>query len=179
MKIRLKTKKQLLGNVKAYDFEFEEEFIWRAGQYMIAKIDHEPKDLRGKMRFITISSAPHEKVIRITTRFFGKKASSFKKALDSLKIGKHIEIKGPDGNIFIGDFKKNYVFIAGGIGITPFYSILKQLEFEDKMPRIKLLYANKDKKFLFDAFLNDISEKFDGFISLFSSFHYRRAETRN
>lgn len=161
MKIKLKNKKKLIGNIKSYYFEPTEKFIWKAGQYLIAKIEHESVDLRGKMRFITISSAPFEKHILITTRFFGKKASSFKAALNNLEVDDVIEIKGPDGDLFIDNMNKDYIFIAGGLGITPFRSILKQLEFENKMPNITLLYANKNKNFLFEDEIKEILKKFN------------------
>lgn len=163
MKLFLLDKVKRVGNIKSFIFKSEKGFTWRAGQYLIAKIEHEKEDLRGKMRFITISSAPFEKNVTITTRIFGKKASSFKKALDNLNIGEHIEIKGPDGDLYIDDFNKNYVLVAGGIGITPFRSILKQLVFENKMPKIILLYANKDNKILFKDELEQIAKKFSQF----------------
>ena len=154
-------KKQRVGNVKSFIFKPEKKFFWKAGQYLIAKIEHEKQDLRGKMRFITISSAPFEKNVMITTRIFGKKASSFKKALDNLKVGDFIEVKSPDGDLYIENFKKNYIFVAGGVGITPFRSILKQLEFENRIPKITLLYANKDNNILFKDELEQISKKFN------------------
>lgn len=163
MKITLVKKLTLTGNIKSFIFKPERLFNWKAGQYLIAKIEHKNIDLRGKMRFITISSAPFEKHVMITTRIFGKKASSFKKALDNLELGEEIEIKGPDGDLFIDDLKKQYVFIAGGVGITPFRSILKQLDFENKMASIILLYANRNNKILFKDELEQIAQKFSRF----------------
>lgn len=156
MKLTLVKKRKDIENIKSFIFEPDENFNWKAGQYLIAKIEHEGQDLRGKMRFITISSAPFEKHVTITTRIFGKKASSFKKTLDSLNLGGFIEAKGPDGDLFIKDLKKTYVFIAGGVGITPFRSILKQLHFEKKQAKITLLYANKSKQILFKEELEEI-----------------------
>lgn len=163
MKLTLTKKLKRVGNIKSFIFKPEEKFIWRAGQYLIAKIEHEKQDLRGKMRFITISSSPFEKNVMITTRIFGKTASSFKKSLDNLKIGEQIEVKGPDGDLSIDDFKKHYIFIAGGVGITPFRSILNQLAFDNKMPKITLLYANRNNKFLFKDELVEVAKKFKNF----------------
>ena len=81
--------------------------------------------------------------------------------LNNLKIGDGIEARGPDGDLYIQDFKKQYVFVAGGIGITPFWSILKQLNYEKKIPNIILLYANKDNNILFKDELEQISKKFN------------------
>lgn len=157
MKLILIEKRKEQKEIISFIFKTNDFLKWRAGQYLIVKIDHK-SDLRGKMRFISISSAPFEKNPVITTKIF-KKPSSFKKELNSLKIGGFIEAKGPDGDLYIDDFTKHYVFIAGGLGITPFKSILKQLDFEKKKVNITLLYANKNKDFLFDNELKEITKR--------------------
>src|SRR4030042_4868313 len=101
MKLKLIKKIRRVGNIRSFIFKPEKKFVWKAGQYLIAKIEHKKQDLRGDMRFITMSSAPFEKNVMITTRIFGKKASSFKKTLNNLKIGDYIGAKGPDGDLFI------------------------------------------------------------------------------
>src|SRR6185295_8514205 len=68
---------------------------------------------------------------------------TFKKALKALKPGDEIEISDLDGDFVVNDPKAHYVFIAGGIGITPFRSILKQAEHQGKSLRVTLLYANR------------------------------------
>lgn len=144
-----------MGNVVTFVFKPEEKLAWRAGQYLIYNLDHKSKDLRGKMRFFTISSPPFTKTPSITTRI-EKKSSSFKKALNSLKIGSTIEAKGPDGDFVIGKTNKSYVFIAGGIGINPFHSILLSLNKEKIDPKIQLLYQNKDKNVIFKNELDSL-----------------------
>lgn len=159
MKFTLISKKKEISNVKTFVFKPEKPILWKAGQYLIYSLPHENQDLRGKMRFFTISSSPFEKNPSITTRIFGKKGSSFKNTLDSLKIGDEINAKGPDGDFIIKDYKKSYVFIAGGIGITPFHSILKQLDFEKKKIRAILLYTSSNKSFVFEEELNKLAYK--------------------
>ncbi len=154
MKLKLISKKRFVSNIKSFTFKPQRPIKWSAGQYLIYSLSHKNDDLRGKMRFFTISSSPFEKNITITTRIF-KSASSFKKSLDNLQIGDTIEAKGPDGDFVIDDPKKRLIFIAGGIGITPFASIIRQLSFEKKPINITLLYANKTKSFLFK---NDLDE---------------------
>ncbi len=155
MKLTLISKKKQTRNITSFIFKPARPFSWKAGQYLIAQVDHEKQDLRGKMRFFTISSAPFEKNLVITTKVLNKRASSFKSTLNNLNVGDYIEGKGPDGDVFIEDSTKNHIFIAGGLGITPFRSILKQLDFENVYPNITLLYANKNKSFLY---LKDILE---------------------
>lgn len=157
MKLILIEKRKEQKEIISFIFKTNDFLKWRAGQYLIVKIDHKA-DLRGKMRFMSLSSAPFEKNPVITTKIFTN-PSSFKKELNSLKIGDQIEAKGPDGDLFIESFKKTYVFIAGGLGVTPFRSILKQLDFEKKKVNITLLYANKNKDFLFDNELKEITKR--------------------
>lgn len=143
------------SNAKTFFFEAVDGLSWQAGQYLIYKLEHSPKDLRGKMRFFTISSAPFEKTLSITTRISSKNGSTFKKALLNLKKGDEVEVKGPDGDFVLDDEYKKYVFLAGGIGINPYRSILKQLNRESmvkgqwSMVDITLLYSNSDSDFIY------------------------------
>ncbi|KKP80720.1 MAG: hypothetical protein UR81_C0018G0010 [Candidatus Levybacteria bacterium GW2011_GWB1_35_5] len=156
MKLTLKAKKPLVSNTKSFVFKPEKNINWTAGQYLIYSLSHKSQDLRGKMRFFTISSSPFQKHITITTKII-KTASSFKRALDNLKIEDQIEAKGPDGDFVIDNPKKHFVFIAGGIGITPFISIIRQLNFEKKPINVNLLYANKTNAVLFKKELDGIA----------------------
>lgn len=145
MKLKLIQKKIESPDVKSFIFKPSESIIWKAGQFFHYVLHHEPTDDRGSDRWFTISSAPFEKNIMITTRFTSNKGSSFKKKLESLKIGGSIEISDLDGDFTIDNPAKEYVFIAGGIGITPFRSILKEL-YHDKRPiNVILLYSNRDR----------------------------------
>lgn len=162
MQLKLIDKKDETENIKTFVFKPQEKLIWKAGQYGVYKLPHEDPDLRGKMRFITIASSPYEKNVFITTRI-EKKASSFKKALDNLKIGGEIELRRPDGDMYIEKERSTYVFTAGGIGITPFWSILKQLSFEKKKIKIILLYANSNKNFLFKKDFEKFAKENDKF----------------
>lgn len=142
MKLTLIEKKKLTPEVFSFVFKTEEKIKWKAGQYLIYTLPHKNMDLRGKMRFFTISASPFQKFPSISTKIV-KESSSFKKALNKLKIGDEISAKGPDGDFVIKNPNKKYVFIAGGIGITPFASIIRQLNFEKKKINVTLLYSGK------------------------------------
>lgn len=157
MKLSLISKQIEIPGVKSFTFKPEKKIKWIAGQYFIYSLKHDKEDLRGKMRFFTISSSPFQNHITISTKI-SSKSSSFKKSLDNLKIGDEIIVKGPDGDFIIEDVKKDLVFIAGGIGITPFISIIRQLNFEKKLVNISLLYSNKTKAFAFKKELDQISK---------------------
>lgn len=144
MKLTLIKKRNETKDIITFIFEPEKKFKWKAGEYLILSINHKNPDNRGKMRFFTVSSAPFEKNPAITTRINSNQGSSFKKALTDLKIGSVINAKGPDGDFIIENINKKYIFIAKGVGITPFISILKQLNYDKKEINALLLYINKD-----------------------------------
>lgn len=157
----------MASDVNSYIFENSENIHWKPGQYLIYSLSHKPQDLRGKMRFFTISSSPFENKIQITTRINKQKRSSFKNALDGLKIGETIEAKGPDGDFVLANLGKNYVFIAGGIGITPFRSIIAELDNKQKTVDITLIYANKNADIPFKSELDEIAAKRNEFKILY------------
>jgi ferredoxin-NADP reductase len=163
MKLRLTSKKEEVANVITFAFTPDKEFTWEAGQYMHYVLPHENADDRGDERWFTISSAPFEKEIHITTRNSGDKGSSFKKNLFSLDIGAEVESDGPEGDFTVTDPSKPFVFIAGGIGITPFRSILLDLDKKEVSITGTLLYANRDTNIVFKDELDNLASKHPGF----------------
>jgi ferredoxin-NADP reductase len=143
MKLTLSARKKESPGVESFVFKPEKPLDWRAGQFLHYVLNHPTTDDRGSDRWFTIASAPYERHFMITTRFASTEGSTFKKTLKALKKGDTIEISDLDGDFVVSDARKDYVFIAGGIGITPFRSILKQAEHEGKPLRVQLLYANR------------------------------------
>jgi ferredoxin-NADP reductase len=143
MKLKLAARKTESPGVKSLIFKPEKPLAWKAGQYLHYVLNHPSTDDRGSDRWFTNSAAPFERHVRITTRFADSKGSTFKKTLKALKIGDTIEFSSLEGDFIVTDARKDYVFIAGGIGITPFRSILKQAEHEGKKLRVQMLYANR------------------------------------
>lgn len=97
----------------------------------------------------TISSAPNENVVKITMKIKDN-PSDFKKAMLELKQGMTMGMSGPLGS-FNADNDRPAVLIAGGIGITPFRSIIKQIESAENpnTKPIHLLYMDSEKSFIF------------------------------
>lgn len=149
-------KRKETEGIITFIFKPEKKLKWEAGQYLIYNINHKTPDSRGKMRFFTISSAPFQKNPSITTRVSKSRGSSFKKALTGLKIGSVIEAKGPDGDFIVKDLNKKYIFIAKGVGITPFISIIRQLDYEKNKINALLLYINKTYDIAFKKELEQI-----------------------
>lgn len=111
--------------IDAWKFYFRKpsSFKYEAGQYVKMKLPLKNPDNRGSSRYFTISSSPTEEFLMITTRIL---KSTFKKELGNLEMGTKVDFRGPWGD-FVLDEKNTRarVFLAGGIGITPYHSIIK------------------------------------------------------
>jgi ferredoxin-NADP reductase len=149
VKFTLVDKRTEVPGVESFTFEPSEPLTWKAGQYAHYRLPHEAPDDRGIERWFTLSSAPFEKHPAITTRFAPEKGSTFKQALAALKVGDSIESDYVDGDFTVDDGAQEYVFLAGGIGITPFHSILKEAEHGGVKLKVTLIYANRDENVVF------------------------------
>jgi ferredoxin-NADP reductase len=163
MKLHFVKKEQEIEGVYSFYFEPEQELTWEAGQFLHYTLNHPNADDRGMKRWFTISTAPYEKLVRITTRINSDRSSSFKSALMQLKEGNEIEAEAPEGDFVFGDLNKKYVFFAGGIGITPFRSILAQLDHDNTDFKVDLLYANRDDSLVFGDELAELEQKHANF----------------
>ncbi len=151
MKLKLVNKKSEAKNTVSYFFEKPEDFQFEAGQYVyitLPKLNY--PDERGETRHFTIASSPKETCIQFTTRL--RDQSGYKKTLDELPIGSEVEARGPQGLLTLSKHSKlitNHIFLAGGIGITPFRSIIKNVLENNLGLNIHLIYSNSDNDFIF------------------------------
>lgn len=123
--------------LSTFTFEPVEPLTWVAGQSI--RLELPAPDYGTNERRFTISSAPYEKVIAITTR---RSTSEFKQLLFTLEPGDIIDAYSIEGD-FIWEDDIPAIFVALGIGVTPFYAILKQRLHEQKTINTELLYASK------------------------------------
>lgn len=162
MKLTLVDKKQELIDVVSFIFKPEQPITWVAGQFMRYHLEDPSPDQRTTNRFFTIASAPYEENIMVTTRFVPGDGSTFKKDLLKLVMGDSIEASGPGGDFVIdppaGGPNLKYVFIAGGIGITPFRSILLDLNYRKLPIDVTLLYANRSQDIIYKDELEALTE---------------------
>ena len=161
MKLTLVAKEPLVGDVVSFVFTTPEKLTWLPGQYMKYTLPHDNADDRGIERWFTIAAPPYEGKPRITTRIVGteNKMSTFKRALDGLEIGATIEADAPEGDFVLADADEN-VFIAGGIGFTPFHAMLAELGHAGKMPKIKVLYGARDDEPAYHDELTALAAKY-------------------
>src|SRR4051812_9360566 len=141
MVLKLLEKEQLVDNVWAFRFQPSEPLVWTAGQYVRVELPHDNPDEEGTKRWFTNSAAPYEGIMQITTRVT---ESTFKQALSKLEEGSELQlIENPDGDFVWQDSDLPIVFVAGGIGVTPFHSILKQ-RVHDLLPlKVTLIYGSR------------------------------------
>jgi ferredoxin-NADP reductase len=141
--LKLSKKIKMAPGIVDFVFKPSQQLAFLPGQYMEFTLAHPHPDSRGNRRYFTLASSPTENVVHLGVRFY-EQGSSFKKALSRM-----------DGRIkmvaaqIAGDFtlppdpSQKLVFIAGGIGITPFRSMLKYLLDLQQRRDIVLFYANK------------------------------------
>lgn len=145
MKGIIKDKKEIATDTLQVIFETNEAFSFKAGQYCFVTLINPPyPDDRNNRRHFSIVNSPNQKgIVVIATRV---RETGFKKSLKELPIGSVVEL-GPIAGAFTlpQDALKPLIFIAGGIGITPFISMLRYVS-EQKLPyKITLIYSNRDK----------------------------------
>jgi len=144
------------GNITTFYFETEKSIHYTAGQFVELTLKHAHPDKRGIKRWFTLSSSPNEKLISITTKFAKEHGSSFKKALKSLKTGDQLTISDPMGDFVLPKLIQTpLIFVAGGIGITPFKSVLSWLnEVAEKRPIKMLVGVNSEDEIVFQDIIN-------------------------
>ena len=142
-KLVLTLRQKIKLTLDTYDFVFwpDRQMNFTPGQYMEWTLEHESPDARGNRRYLSLASSPTEREVRIGVKV-GEPSSTFKRRLIALNPGGKI-VAGQ----LIGDFtlpkdkNKKLVFIAGGIGITPFRSMIKYLVDKNERRDIVLLYT--------------------------------------
>jgi ferredoxin-NADP reductase len=162
MKFLIEEKLRETDDVFSFILQPQEPISWQAGQYVLYKILHDNPDNRGDTRIFTISSPPFQRKIRLTTRYLFAESSSFKKALFAKEAGDTVEAIKIDGSFTVNVEDKKLVFVAGGIGITPYHSILLELEKREENKDIILIYSNKDENhIIFKDTIERLAKQYD------------------
>jgi len=146
MQVTLDHAKDEAANIRTFYFKPEKPVHYTAGQFIELFIPHKQPDSRGIKRWFTLSSPPTDEFLTITTKFAGAKSSSFKKALFKLQPGTELRMADPMGDFVLPKLIQTpLVFVAGGIGITPFHSMLGWLAATNEQRPIKLLYSVRNE----------------------------------
>lgn len=121
-------------------FERPAGFEFRAGQYVSLRLVSASGE---ETKPFTVSSAPYDPYIEITTRL---SSSTYKRALDAYLPGSTITMMGPFGALALPEDPRDIVFLAGGVGITPVRSMLRDALKRDVSLRTTLFFGNRDER---------------------------------
>jgi ferredoxin-NADP reductase len=140
--LKLQDRYYVAESTMAFQFEKPEGFVFKAGQFLdMTLIDPSETDAEGNQRAFSIASAPDEPTLLVVTRM---RDTAFKRVLATMPTGTNVDVEGPFGNLVLHDDQERAaVFLAGGIGITPFRSILLQATKERAKHRLFCFYANR------------------------------------
>lgn len=112
-------------------------YDYRPGQY----VDIKPSSVYGHGKSYTISSIPSDELVSLTI----KKSGTISSAMLDMQINDKVIFDGPHGNFYPENSTDNIVMLAGGIGVTPFFSIINNMIKSGSGTKITLIYSNKTK----------------------------------
>ncbi len=140
--VQLKDRKEVASGTMAFYFEKPKGLDFKAGQFMeLTLIDPPQTDAEGNTRAFTIASALYEADLMIATRM---RDTAFKRVLKTLPLGSEVSVDGPFGVLTLHvDAARPAAFLAGGIGITPFRSMVLAATKQNLAHRLFLLYSNR------------------------------------
>lgn len=140
--VKLKNRREVAEGTMAFHVGKPAGFTFKPGQFIeLTLIDPPETDAEGNTRAFSLASAPHEADLMITTRM---RDSAFKRVLKSMPIGSPLSLDGPFGDLTLhNNAAKPAVFLAGGIGITPFRSISLHAAKEKLPHHLFLFYSNR------------------------------------
>ncbi len=128
----------------AFQFEKPNNFVFKAGQYInltLSGCEPELGSSDSMTHTFSIASSPCDEELVVTTRM---RNTAFKQTISSLQIGSRAKIEGPMGSFSLHkNTARPAVFLAGGIGIAPFLSMLSYATKEKLRHPIVLFYANR------------------------------------
>jgi ferredoxin-NADP reductase len=144
--VALKGKRKIAERTYEFVFEKPKGFHFNAGQHVrMTLLNPYETDSKGNSRFMTLANTPSEKNLIVAMRMTN---SAFKRSLGQMKAGEKVLIQillhSPHGSFVIHkDASTPAVFLVGGIGIVPAYSMIKDAV-ERKLPhKIFLFYSNR------------------------------------
>jgi ferredoxin-NADP reductase len=157
MQAQIKKKREVAKGTLLVEFDLlGEEVDFTPGQYFwVTLLDPPYDDDKGPRRHITVVTSPNDRgVLGLATRI---RDSAFKRSLAELPVGTEVDVEQPKGDFLLpDDTEQDYVFIAGGIGITVFRSMLRYIAEENLPHRVTLVYSNRDREST--AFLDELRE---------------------
>ncbi len=138
----LKGREEVAAGTMAFHLSKPAGFLFKPGQSVTLSLIEPPAEANSTQRIFSLVSAPFEDGLTVATRM--REGSAYKRALKALPPGARIKLKGPRGLMTLHeDRSRAAVFIAGGIGITPFMSMLRQAAHDRLVQRLFLICSNR------------------------------------
>jgi NAD(P)H-flavin reductase len=157
MQAKIKEKREVAKGTLMVTFDLlGEQVDFVAGQYFwVELLDPPYDDEKGPRRHISVCTSPNDHgVLGLCTRL---RDTAFKRSLAELPVGADVDVEQPKGNFLLPtETDKPFVFVAGGIGITVFRSMLLYITEEGLPHRVTLVYSNRDREST--AFLDEMQE---------------------
>jgi NAD(P)H-flavin reductase len=157
MNAKIKEKREVAKGTLFVTFDLlGEEVDFTAGQYFwVTLLDPPYDDDKGPRRHISVVTSPNERgVLGLCTR---SRDTAFKRSLAELPVGTDVDVEQPKGSFLLPtETDRPFVFVAGGIGITVFRSMLLYITEEGLPHRVTLVYSNRDREST--AFLDELQE---------------------
>lgn len=140
--IKLLKKETIAEGTMMFTFDRPKNFVYKAGQSVDMTLINPPEtDAEGNIRSFSLVSAPFEDHLSVATRM---RDTAFKRVLRDAPLKTVVEFAGPFGSFTLHkDSSKPAVFLVGGIGITPFYSMIKTASIGKLPHKIYLFYSNR------------------------------------
>lgn len=139
--VRFIGSEEIADNTSLFTFEKPLDFNYKAGQTIDLTL---PKLEGANTHTFSLVTEPSQTVLQVATRM---RESDYKKSLKSLSEGDLVEVEGPFGSFRLhNDEEKSAVFLVGGIGITPFISMIREAVSVGKTHKLYLFYSNRRLK---------------------------------
>lgn len=159
--LTLESKDKIAADTGEFVFHSDKPLQFKPGQYLEWTLAHHRADSRGNRRYFTIASAPTEDEVRLGIKFAAMKPSSFKRALAELSEGETIMAGQLAGDFTLPrDKRRKLCFIAGGIGFTPFRSMIRYLlDTGDRRDIIVIYSVKKQDELAYAELLDEAHER--------------------
>src|SRR3546814_173715 len=141
--VKLKAREEVADRTMAFHFEKPAGFAFKPGQAIDVILAHPDAaaDTESSRHTFSLVNAPFQDELIVATRM---RDSAFKRALGDLQPGEPVTLEGPSGALTLSTKNKRpAIFLAGGIGITPFVSMLAQAAHDQTARHLTLLYSNR------------------------------------
>ncbi|HEY9406095.1 MAG TPA: Rieske 2Fe-2S domain-containing protein [Nitrososphaera sp.] len=139
------TKKQKVEETDIMTFWFTKDgyLEYKAGQFAFFPLDNVHNDSRGPIRHFSLTSSPTEDALIVSTRI---RDTPYKQRLTAIQVGEQVKVSKPQGNFVLHeDYSKLAIFLSGGIGVTPFRSMIKYATDKQLPIRITMFDSNRNR----------------------------------